>query len=51
MASGYLDVVKPDLKDNASAPVSVILDASELPIERPKKTKQPTIAVRSMTTL
>ena len=49
-ASGYLDLVKPTAEDKPPSAVSVILDASEVAIERPKKTKTPTTAVRSATT-
>lgn len=49
-ASGYLDLVKPTAQDKPPSAVSVILDASEVPIERPKKTKTPTTAARSATT-
>lgn len=49
-ASGYLDLVKPHAEDKTPLAVSVILDASEVPIERSKKTKTPTTVVRGATT-
>lgn len=56
-ASGYLALVKPrvsGLKEGevppaeSLAPSAVLLDASEVPIERPKKTKRPSTVGKSI---
>lgn len=57
VASGVLDLAKPTTSTDAIATEDavtsrtvVILDASEVPIERPKKVKKPTTVVRNVPT-